>query len=282
MELHDEIHERMGGQDKQSIAAWKEPKLRHKRLVSRLLQCHAHLVICMRAEDKLRMETVKEEGSNGREYTKTKITAAKDLPLAERWAPICEKRFPYELITSLVLTPERPGVPVPLKLQEQHRASLPLDKPLTEAAGEALAAWARGAKPAGPQPASLLEKSTQISDKAAADFFPGDAIEYAGRRFNPFDPSALDPPLPIGEMEAHEIVEFATALANLIKAAPAHAKRAWFERNTPELVGVKSRRPALFARLEQLVSDGAPGGASEGPPQDGMEQGGPSNFQGAA
>ena len=71
--------------DKASVGAWKAPKLAHKRLVSRLLQCRAHLVICLRAEDKMRMETTTEEGRNGRSYTKTTITPADKLPPSERW-----------------------------------------------------------------------------------------------------------------------------------------------------------------------------------------------------
>lgn len=130
--------------DKASIGAWRDPKTRHKRLVSRLLQCRAHIVICMRADEKMRMESVEEEGRNGRTFRKTVITQAKDLPPAERWVPIVEKRLPFELTTSFVLAPSAPGVPIPIKLQEQHRPCVSLDRPLDEAVGRALAAWARG------------------------------------------------------------------------------------------------------------------------------------------
>lgn len=154
-DIHEAELDRLAGdeawkREKMSISAWKGPKTRHKRMVSRLLQCRAHLVICMRAEDKMRVEQVEDERGRAR----TKITPADKLPPSERWQPICEKRFPYELITSLVLSSDRPGVPIPLKLQEQHRAMIPLDRPLDERAGERLAAWARGAKPPGaPTPA---------------------------------------------------------------------------------------------------------------------------------
>ncbi|MBY0324123.1 MAG: ATP-binding protein [Reyranella sp.] len=138
--------------DKASIGAWKDPKTRHKRLVSRLLQCRAHLVICMRADEKMRMETVEEEGRNGKTFKKTIIVQPKDMPLAERWVPIVEKRFPYELTTSLLLTPTNPGVPVPIKLQEQHRAAVPLERWIDEGVGRALATWAKGgAAPAAAQ-----------------------------------------------------------------------------------------------------------------------------------
>ncbi|WP_082528582.1 AAA family ATPase [Methylobacterium sp. Leaf466] len=150
--------------DKASIGAWKEPKTRHKRLVSRLLQCRAHLVICMRADEKMRMETVEEEGRNGKNFKKTVITAAKDLPLAERWVPIVEKRFPYELTTSFVLAPTNPGVPIPIKLQDQHRAAVPLDRRIDESVGRALATWAKG----GAAPMTARER-LYVAAREAAD-----------------------------------------------------------------------------------------------------------------
>lgn len=129
--------------DRASVGAWKEPKARHKRFISRLLQCRAHLILCLRADEKIRMETVEEE-RNGRKYKKTVIIQPKDMPLNERWVPICEKRFMYEMTLSLVLTPQNPGVPIPIKLQAQHRDAVPLDRFLSEDTGRALAEWARG------------------------------------------------------------------------------------------------------------------------------------------
>jgi hypothetical protein len=38
----------------------------------------------------------------------------------------------------------RPGVPIPIKLQSQHRPLFPLDKPITRETGRRLAEWARG------------------------------------------------------------------------------------------------------------------------------------------
>lgn len=127
-----------------SIGAWKDPKMRHKRLVSGLLQCRAHLIICLRADEKMRIEQVEEKGRNGQTYKKTNIIQPKDLPPEERWVPICEKRFMYEMTLSLVLTPQNPGIPVPVKLQAQHRPALPLDRHVSEQAGEMLALWSAG------------------------------------------------------------------------------------------------------------------------------------------
>lgn len=115
----------------------------------------------MRADEKMRMETVEEEGRNGKVFKKTVIVQPKDLPVAERWVPIVEKRFPYELSTSLLLTPTAPGLPIPIKLQEQHRPAVPLDESLSEETGRALAMWARGGSATGeksPAPAADTAK----------------------------------------------------------------------------------------------------------------------------
>jgi hypothetical protein len=116
------------------MAAWIKPKMAHKQMVQKLLQVRAHLILCFRAEEKVKMETRHDE-KTGRD--KTVI-----VPMG--WQPICEKNLPYELTCSFLLTTDAPGIPKPLKLQEQHRAIFPDGKPIDEAAGTRLAAWAVG------------------------------------------------------------------------------------------------------------------------------------------
>jgi hypothetical protein len=58
--------------------------------------------------------------------------------------PVSEKTLPYELTASFLLTADAPGIPKPIKLQEQHRPMVPLDKPIGEQTGLELAAWAAG------------------------------------------------------------------------------------------------------------------------------------------
>jgi hypothetical protein len=142
--------------ERANIGAWKEPKRLHKRFVSRLLQSRAHLILCLRADEKLIIEQITDE--RGRK--KTIIKQPKDMPPAERWTPICEKRFMYEMTASIILSPDRPGIPVATpKLQEQHRVAFPEGALISESVGRALAAWARGenivageTKPARPAP----------------------------------------------------------------------------------------------------------------------------------
>lgn len=141
LDWHDEILDKRAGQDwgkreAMNMVAWVEPKSDHKKMVQRLLQIRAHLILCFRAEEKIEMV----KGPDGKMVVKPKQSATG----IHGWIPICEKNLPYELTVSLLLMADKPGVPVPIKLQEQHRALFPLDKPITEESGARLAAWAKG------------------------------------------------------------------------------------------------------------------------------------------
>ncbi len=140
LDWHDEILDKRAGDDwkkreAMNMLAWVEPKGAHKRMVERLLQLRAHLILCFRAEAKIEM--AKEDG-------KTVIREKKSLVGYNGWIPIAEKNLPYELTVFHMLIADKPGVPHPIKLQEQHRALFPADVPITEASGAQLAAWARG------------------------------------------------------------------------------------------------------------------------------------------
>ncbi len=143
-DIHEEELDRMAGDDDQkreriSIMAWKRPKQRHKKFVAKLLQSRAHLILCFRAEEKMKISKVRQG-----DFIKTVFTAAEDLPIIQRWVPVTEKRLPYELTLSLLFISDRPGVPIPIKLESQHRDFVPLDKPLALETGRALREWCYG------------------------------------------------------------------------------------------------------------------------------------------
>lgn len=122
-----------------SVGAWNKPKQAHKRMVSRLLQCRAHLIFCLRAQEKIEIRKVKDG-----KYTKTEIIQPGDKPLVDRWEPICDKRFMFEMTISMVMTDAAPGVPVPKKIQEQHKFAFPQGKTVSSESGKLLAEWANG------------------------------------------------------------------------------------------------------------------------------------------
>lgn len=147
LDMHEAALQKMAGNDWQrreacKMAAWVEPKGEHKKLVNRMLRCRAHLILCLRAETKIEM--VKD--GNG----KTQIRPKTTLTGLDGWVPICEKNLPFEMTCSFLLTPDKPGFPKPIKLQEQHKAFFPLDRPVTEESGRLLAAWAQGSTAAPP------------------------------------------------------------------------------------------------------------------------------------
>lgn len=135
---------------------WKDPKLAHKKLMNALLQMRAHLIFCLRADEKI--EIIRENG-------KTQVR-----PLG--WMPICEKRFMFEMTASFTLTPDRPGFPqyhLPHKVQEQHRGMFPEGEPIGERAGEALRAWAAGgAPPAAPADNTQARVDAMLAEIAEA------------------------------------------------------------------------------------------------------------------
>ena len=133
LDWHDEL---MGGDQKKNLSAWIKPKLAHKRMVTRLLQVNAHVILAFRAEPKV--EAVRQPDGS------TKIIEKPSLTGLHGWIPISEKMLPYELTASFLLMADRPGVPQPIKLQEQHRPMVPLDVPLSEETGRQLAQWAAG------------------------------------------------------------------------------------------------------------------------------------------
>jgi hypothetical protein len=114
------------------MASWIKPKSGHKHMTQRLLQVNAHLILCFRAEEKIKME-------------KDKDGKMQIVPIG--WQPICSKEMPYELTTSFLLNPDKPGYPIPIKVQDQHRHLFPIDKLINEESGKGLADWAKGDVP---------------------------------------------------------------------------------------------------------------------------------------
>lgn len=145
LDMQEAEFTRMGSRDAVKVASWIKPKGEHKKLVQKLLQVRAHLILCFRADPKIEIA----KDAQG----KTVIVPKKSLVGLDGWIPISEKNLPYELTVSLLFTADKPGVPKPIKLQEQHRELFPLDQPVTEESGRLVAAWAAGGKPrAEPKP----------------------------------------------------------------------------------------------------------------------------------
>lgn len=157
--------QRMAGDDWKrreacKMAAWIQPKMAHKKMVQRLLQIRAHLILCFRAEEKVDMVRDPADG-------KMKIVPKVSRAGLDGWIPICEKALPFELTASFLLTADAPGMPKPIKLYEQHRALLPSGQPIDEEFGKRLAEWAAGA-PADPV-AKLIDDYAKCASRSALE-----------------------------------------------------------------------------------------------------------------
>jgi len=145
LDMQEAEIDRMAGdnwQKRESVkmASWIKPKGSHKRMMQKLLQIRAHVILCFRAEPKIEM--VREDG-------RMKIVPKATLTGLDGWVPVCEKALPFELTASFLLMADKPGFPRPIKLPEALRACFPLDRPIDAEAGRRVAAWATGeVKPA--------------------------------------------------------------------------------------------------------------------------------------
>jgi len=170
LDMQEAEFERMGRKDSSKMLSWVKPKMEHKKMMNRLLQTKAHLIMCFRAEAKIEM--IKENGH-------TKIVPKQSLVGLDGWIPVTEKTVPFELTVSLLLTPDKPGIPHPIKLQEQHRKLFPLDRVIDESSGKGIALWAAGGKSAPAVDKSTGEihdeppspPSDLISESQAADLY---------------------------------------------------------------------------------------------------------------
>ena len=156
LDMQEAEFARLGSRETSKMLSWALPKKEHKKMISRLLQVRAHLILCFRAEEKIEMS----KNADGKMEVRKKVSAIG----LDGWQPICEKNLPYELTASFLLMASRPGVPLPIKLQEQHKALFPLNVPITEDSGRKLAQWASGAQ--NPAQARITE-SPPFSEPAA-------------------------------------------------------------------------------------------------------------------
>ena len=166
LDWQDEEVTRMAGDDWKKreavkMAAWIKPKMAHKHMVQKLLQVRAHIILCLRAEEKIEMVKV-----NG----KMEIQKKQSLTGKDGWIPICDKNLPFEATCSFLLLASAPGIPHPIKLQEQHKALFPLERPITEESGRQLSQWAAGGQsnPAARSAKETVSPGTAVPATVAA------------------------------------------------------------------------------------------------------------------
>ena len=127
----------------QGLLKWANPKARHKKFVQHLLNTRMHVVICLRAKEKL----VPVTAANIAKYPGAKV---KDI-VSEGMVSIQDKRFIYEQTVQLFLPlPEagQPrGVPVLEKCPKDLLGAFPPGEQISVATGERIAEWVAGGAP---------------------------------------------------------------------------------------------------------------------------------------
>jgi AAA domain len=120
---------------KKGLLKWMQPKALHKRLVNRLLMSRMHVITCLRAREKFSEAT----DSEGRKNI-----------VNSGWHEIQERNFIYEQTVSVLLLGG--GRKIVTKCPEDLTRTFgtvgaETSGYLTEATGEAVAAWVKGGKP---------------------------------------------------------------------------------------------------------------------------------------
>jgi hypothetical protein len=143
--------------------AWKDAKLRHKtKLMSYLIRYPTLLIVCLRAEPKVKFVKVMKDGRE-----RTEIVDA-------GYQPICEKMFMYEMLVGCMMTADNAGVPQHIKRLEPDLEPVFLaDKQIDEGTGQRLKAWASATHSGMPptdidKHVELMMNSTTLPELQAA------------------------------------------------------------------------------------------------------------------
>jgi hypothetical protein len=128
---HEEELDRMAGDDQKkrersTFSAWIKPKAAVNQFIYRLLEVSVPVILCMRAQEKVRLR----KGQEPEFY----------------WGPIVTERIAFETIFTLIFPPHARGVPdlAISDLREPFDAMISDKLPVDEALGARLAAWAQG------------------------------------------------------------------------------------------------------------------------------------------
>ncbi len=131
--------ERMEFKEAKKMLSWQKPKAARQAMLNGILQIPANFIFCFRAKEKVKM---------------AKDDRGKQIVVPQGFMPIAGEELVYEQTVNCLLLPHADGVPtwqsdepgerMMMKLPEQFREIFKEKRPLNEAIGQALAAWASG------------------------------------------------------------------------------------------------------------------------------------------
>jgi hypothetical protein len=160
-----EIAEAGGGK---GLQKWAKPKARHKRFVQTLLTTRMHIIVCLRAKEKL-------------------LQQGGDI-VSRGWVPVQEKFFGYEMTVRLFF-PEgvKPGVPDLVKCPADLLGAFRPGEQVSVESGARIAEWVKGGAPVD---ATLMALKTEAEEAAGGGAAVLDAF---WKRITPAQRKSLTP-----------------------------------------------------------------------------------------
>src|SRR5579883_1261237 len=127
LEIADENPRLVG----KGLVQWAKPKARHKKWVQALVRAGCHVILCLRAKEKMAQK---------------KDEKGQDIIVSTGFVPIQDKRFIYEVTCQLFLptNPDKRGVPIVEKAPEDLLGAFPAGEQISEKTGERIRQWLRG------------------------------------------------------------------------------------------------------------------------------------------
>lgn len=148
------------GEALQGLVKWAKPKARHKKYVQRLLNSRMHLLIALRAKEKMVQVGGKVPIPPG--------AKAGDI-ISDGFVPIQDKRFIFETTVQLFLPVykerDRLGIPIVEKCPGDLWAAFAEGQKITERTGGLIADWVAGGEPVDHE----FEALRQAAENAAND-----------------------------------------------------------------------------------------------------------------
>lgn len=129
---------------------WAKPKARHKKFVQALLATRMHIIVCLRAKEKM----LQRAGADGKEEI-----------VSGGWVPVQEKGFKFEMTVRLFFAGGgKKGVPELLKCPEDLLGAFPEGQQICVETGAKIAEWVHGGVPIDPEYAALKAEAEEAAE----------------------------------------------------------------------------------------------------------------------
>jgi hypothetical protein len=160
------ILEMADGNGQRGLVKWAGPKAAHKRYVQALLQTRMHLIICLRAKEKVRQLTAADTLPPGRKVGDV---------ISDGFVSIQDKRFIYEATVQIFLpNPQarsaKRGVPMIEKCPQDLLGAFNETAQIGIDTGERIREWINGGAPVDHALETLRRRADEAAGKGAESF----------------------------------------------------------------------------------------------------------------